>query len=69
MLDGFLVGHQEVQRAVQIIALAYRLELVHCFECLQVGRPFQATIDDGVEAQKLADTAARSLETGQVVRL
>jgi myo-inositol 2-dehydrogenase/D-chiro-inositol 1-dehydrogenase len=48
---------------------AYRLELVHFFECLQDGRPFQTTIEDGVEAQKLADVAARSLETGQVVRL
>jgi myo-inositol 2-dehydrogenase/D-chiro-inositol 1-dehydrogenase len=48
---------------------AYRLELVHFFECLQDGRPFQTTIEDGVEAQKLADAAARSLETGQVVRL
>ena len=29
----------------------------------------QTTIEDGVEAHKLADAAARSLETGQVVRL
>ncbi|HEY4065988.1 MAG TPA: inositol 2-dehydrogenase [Burkholderiaceae bacterium] len=48
---------------------AYRLELVHFFECLQSGAPFRTTIADGVAAQKLADAAARSLESGQVVAL
>jgi myo-inositol 2-dehydrogenase/D-chiro-inositol 1-dehydrogenase len=48
---------------------AYRLELAHFFECLQTGKPFRTTIEDGVAAQKLADAAAQSLETGQVVKL
>jgi predicted dehydrogenase len=48
---------------------AYRLELVHFFGRLQDGGPFRTTIDDGVAAQKLADAAAQSLESGAVVRL
>lgn len=48
---------------------AYRLELAHFFECLQSGAPFRTTIEDGVAAQKLADAAAESLETGQPVAL
>jgi myo-inositol 2-dehydrogenase / D-chiro-inositol 1-dehydrogenase len=48
---------------------AYRLELVHFFECLQSGAPFRATIADGVAAQKLADAAATSLASGQAVSL
>jgi myo-inositol 2-dehydrogenase/D-chiro-inositol 1-dehydrogenase len=48
---------------------AYRLELTHFFEGLQSGQPFRTTIADGVAAQKLADAAARSLESGQVVTL
>jgi myo-inositol 2-dehydrogenase / D-chiro-inositol 1-dehydrogenase len=48
---------------------AYRLELVHFFECLQSGAPFRTTIVDGVAAQKLADAAAQSLASGAVVTL
>jgi myo-inositol 2-dehydrogenase / D-chiro-inositol 1-dehydrogenase len=48
---------------------AYRLELAHFFECLQNGKPFRTTIEDGVAAQKLADAAAQSLESGQVIKL
>jgi len=48
---------------------AYRLEVAHFFECLQTGGTFRTTIDDGVAAQKLADAAAESLETGKAVRL
>jgi myo-inositol 2-dehydrogenase/D-chiro-inositol 1-dehydrogenase len=48
---------------------AYRLEVTHFFECLQSGQPFRTTIEDGVAAQKLADAAARSLETGMAVKL
>lgn len=48
---------------------AYRLEVTHFFDCLQSGQPFRTTIEDGVAAQKLADAAARSLESGQVVTL
>ena len=48
---------------------AYRLELTHFFGCLQSGEPFRTTIEDGVAAQRLADAAARSLETGQAVTL
>ena len=48
---------------------AYRLELAHFFDCLQNGKPFRTSITDGVEAQKLADAAAQSLASGQVVTL
>jgi myo-inositol 2-dehydrogenase/D-chiro-inositol 1-dehydrogenase len=48
---------------------AYRLEIAHFFECLQSGKPFRTSIADGVAAQKLADAAAQSLASGQVVRL
>jgi myo-inositol 2-dehydrogenase / D-chiro-inositol 1-dehydrogenase len=48
---------------------AYRLELMHFFECLQSGAPFRTTIDDGVAAQRLADAAAQSLQSGKVVTL
>jgi myo-inositol 2-dehydrogenase/D-chiro-inositol 1-dehydrogenase len=48
---------------------AYRLELAHFFEHLQNGKPFRTGVDDGVAAQKLADAAAQSLASGQVVRL
>ncbi len=48
---------------------AYRLELAHFFDCLQTGKPFRTSIEDGVAAQKLADAAAQSLESGQVIRL
>jgi myo-inositol 2-dehydrogenase/D-chiro-inositol 1-dehydrogenase len=48
---------------------AYRLEVTHYFECLQSGQRFRTTIEDGVAAQKLADAAAQSLESGSVVKL
>ena len=48
---------------------AYRLELAHFFECLQSGEPFRTTITDGVEAQKLADAATQSWQSGKVVQL
>ena len=48
---------------------AYRLELAHFFDCLQSGQPFRTTIADGVAAQKLADAAAQSLQTGKVMTL
>jgi myo-inositol 2-dehydrogenase/D-chiro-inositol 1-dehydrogenase len=48
---------------------AYRLELAHFFECLQSGAPFRTTIADGVAAQKLADAATTSWQTGQAVAL
>lgn len=48
---------------------AYRLELAHFFECLQSGAAFRTTVADGVAAQKLADAAAQSLRSGQVVRM
>jgi len=48
---------------------AYRLELAHFFETLQSGGRFRTTIDDGVAAQKLADAAAQSLASGQVIAL
>jgi myo-inositol 2-dehydrogenase/D-chiro-inositol 1-dehydrogenase len=48
---------------------AYRLELAHFFECLQSGQPFRTTIEDGVAAQRLAEAATESWQSGQVVRL
>ena len=48
---------------------AYRLELAHFFDCLQSGLPFRTTVADGVAAQKLADAAAQSWASGQIVRL
>ena len=48
---------------------AYRLELAHFFDGLQSGKPFRTSINDGVEAQKLADAAAQSLASGRVVTL
>jgi myo-inositol 2-dehydrogenase / D-chiro-inositol 1-dehydrogenase len=48
---------------------AYRLEVMHFFDCLQTGKPFRTTIEDGVAAQKLADAAAQSLESGKAIKL
>jgi myo-inositol 2-dehydrogenase/D-chiro-inositol 1-dehydrogenase len=48
---------------------AYRRELAHFFECLQSGAPFGTTIDDGVAAQRLADAASESWQSGKIVRL
>ncbi|MDB5847736.1 MAG: inositol 2-dehydrogenase, partial [Rhodoferax sp.] len=48
---------------------AYRLEIAHFFDCLQTGKPFRTSVADGVAAQKLADAAALSLQSGQVVKL
>jgi len=48
---------------------AYRLELAHFFDCLQSGAAFRTTIADGVAAQKLADAATASWQSGQAVVL
>jgi myo-inositol 2-dehydrogenase / D-chiro-inositol 1-dehydrogenase len=48
---------------------AYRLELEHFFEQLQSGGKFRTTVEDGVAAQRLADAAALSLESGAAVTL
>jgi len=48
---------------------AYRLELAHFFDCLQSGAAFRTTIADGVAAQKLADAATASWQSGQAVQL
>jgi myo-inositol 2-dehydrogenase/D-chiro-inositol 1-dehydrogenase len=48
---------------------AYRLEVEHFFSCLQSGAPFRTTIADGVAAQKLADAATQSWQTGKVIEL
>ena len=48
---------------------AYQLEMVHFFEQLQNGEKFRTTVADGVVAQRLADAAAQSFETGQPVLL
>ena len=46
---------------------AYRLEITHFFECLQSGAAFKTTVADGVAAQKLADAAAHSFESGLAI--
>ncbi|MEK8033079.1 inositol 2-dehydrogenase [Ideonella sp. DXS29W] len=48
---------------------AYRLELAHFFDRLQSGAAFRTTIADGVAAQKLADAATASWQSGQAVSL
>ena len=48
---------------------AYRLELTHFFECLQSGQAFRTTIADGVAAQRLADAATESWQSGRAVPL
>jgi myo-inositol 2-dehydrogenase / D-chiro-inositol 1-dehydrogenase len=53
---------------LQRYAAAYRLEIAHFFECLQSGQPFKTTIQDGVMAQKLADAAAQSAESGKPIQ-
>jgi myo-inositol 2-dehydrogenase/D-chiro-inositol 1-dehydrogenase len=52
---------------LQRYAAAYRLEIEHFFECLQSGAPFRTTVADGVAAQKLADAATQSAQSGQPV--
>ena len=54
---------------LQRYAAAYRLEIEHFFECLQSGAPFRTTVADGVAAQKLADAATQSANSGQPVAL
>jgi predicted dehydrogenase len=46
-----------------------RPTLAHSFDCLQSGGPFRTTIEDGVAAQRLAEAATESWQSGQVVRL
>ena len=53
---------------LQRYAAAYRLEIMHFFECLQSGAAFKTTVADGVAAQKLADAATESWKTGQPIR-
>ncbi|MEO8859222.1 MAG: inositol 2-dehydrogenase [Burkholderiaceae bacterium] len=48
---------------------AYRLEMAHFFECLQSGAPVRTSIADGVAAQRLADAASQSCDSGQPVGL
>ena len=47
---------------------AYRLEVQHFFETLQSGGEFRTTIPDGVAAQRLADAASESWQSGLPVR-
>jgi myo-inositol 2-dehydrogenase / D-chiro-inositol 1-dehydrogenase len=52
---------------LQRYAAAYRLEIEHFFDCLQSGKPFRTSVADGVAAQKLADAAAQSCQSGQPI--
>ena len=54
---------------LQRYAAAYRLEIEHFFETLQSGGVFRTTVADGVAAQKLADAATQSCQSGQPVTL
>lgn len=53
---------------LQRYAAAYRLEIEHFFDCLQSGKPFRTTVEDGVKAQQLADAATLSAQSGQPVQ-
>lgn len=53
---------------LQRYAAAYRLEIEHFFDCLQSGKPFKTTVEDGVKAQQLADAATLSAQSGQPVQ-
>lgn len=66
---GGIIGDTPENFFLQRYAAAYRLEIEHFFECLQTGATFRTTVADGVAAQKLADAAAQSCETGQPVIL
>lgn len=50
---------------LQRYAAAYRAEMEHFFSSLRDGTPFLSTVEDGLQAQLLADAAARSLSSGQ----
>jgi len=50
-------------------AEAYRREMAHFVEAVTSGNAPQPTGHDGLQAQAIADAAARSLETGQPVVL
>ena len=54
---------------LQRYAAAYSLEIAHFFETLQSGGVFRTTVADGVAAQKLADAATQSCQSGQAVAL
>ena len=54
---------------LQRYAAAYRLEIEHFFATLQSGGTFRTTVADGVAAQKLADAATHSCQSGQPVAL
>jgi myo-inositol 2-dehydrogenase/D-chiro-inositol 1-dehydrogenase len=54
---------------LQRYAAAYRLEIEHFFETLQSGGVFRTTVADGVAAQKLADAATQSCQSGKPVAL
>lgn len=52
---------------LQRYAAAYRLEIEHFFTVLQQGGKFRTTVQDGVEAQILADAAALSATTQKAI--
>jgi myo-inositol 2-dehydrogenase / D-chiro-inositol 1-dehydrogenase len=52
---------------LQRYAAAYRLEIEHFFTQLQNGGTFRTTVQDGVKAQVLADAAAQSAATNQII--
>jgi myo-inositol 2-dehydrogenase/D-chiro-inositol 1-dehydrogenase len=54
---------------LQRYAAAYRAEISHFFDCLQSGARPGTTVDDGVQAQLLADAAAESWSRGTPVQL
>ncbi len=54
---------------LQRYAAAYRAEISHFFDCLQSGAKPGTTVDDGVQAQLLADAAAESWSRGTPVQL
>ena len=52
---------------LQRYAAAYRLEIEHFFTQLQNGGSFRTTVQDGVDAQILADAAAESAASNRII--
>ena len=54
---------------LQRYVAAFRLENTDFFECLQSGKAFRTSIDDGLAAQRLSDAATESCYSGSPVLL
>ena len=66
--DGFSVA-PPMNYFIERFADAYRAEMVAFVEMLQTGAAPLASMEDGLEAQRLAEAAMVSMATGKVVEL